>query len=201
MRAKALTVRVNALLLAALLSGCSQWYYELGEPIDEAQVPSSEDQVSLQTVLDQYGPPLRISATNAGYVMFWEHWWLQEQSVGFNLGALGADFLTIDYAELNVRGSYVLMTFNRDHMLTSANYSEWNSRAGGGQSIQPFGEVVDIVDSDDLRVPLPQHEWGASLLKPIEVTINRQSSTDTGQSGVEQRGTPTDIGQHSLELD
>ncbi|NND69199.1 MAG: hypothetical protein HKN19_16530 [Halioglobus sp.] len=188
-------------LLTAMLAGCSQWYYEMGERLDEASVPSAEKQVSLQEVLDQFGPPLRITATNAGYAMAWEHWWLREQSLGFNLGAFGADFLSIDYGELHLRGSYVLMTFDRDHTLTSANYSEWSNRGGGGRSIQPFAEVVEVVDSDDIRVALPQHEWGGALLAPSTKTVNRQSSTATGQSGLEQRGTPVHIGQHSLELD
>ncbi len=194
-------MRVAALLLAALLTGCTQWYYELGEQLDESRLPSASTEVPLQAVLDQFGPPLRITATNSGYAMAWEHWWIREQSVGFNLGALGADFLSVDYGELHLRGAYVLMTFDRDHLLTSANYSEWNSRGGGGQSIQPFAEIVDVVDSDDIRVELPQHEWGGDLLAPITKTINRQSSTTTGQSGLEQRATPVDIGQRSLELD
>lgn len=184
----------------ALLGGCSQWHYELGTPIDETAMPRAGERPHLQQVLDVFGPPLHLSASDGGYVMAWEYWWIREQSIGFNLGPLGADFLAIDAGALHTRGEHIVMTFDRDHRMSAASYSSWDTRAGGGMGIQPLG-IVSVVDGDDLNGNLPQQEWGAALLAEDEITINRQSSTGTGQNGIEQRGTPRDIGQNSLELD
>jgi phosphate:Na+ symporter len=47
---------------------------------------------------------------------------------------------------------------------------------------------------------LPQHRWGAASLRSLPVTLNANSAVDTGQSGLERRGTPKAAGQHSLEI-
>jgi hypothetical protein len=57
-----------------------------------------------------------------------------------------------------------------------------------------------MVDIDDLVRSLPQHTWGATSLQELPRALNTQSSPLSGQSGMEQRGTPPSIGQKSLEL-
>jgi hypothetical protein len=49
--------------------------------------------------------------------------------------------------------------------------------------------------------PLPQHKWGSSLLQELPGTLNMGSNPGSGQSGLQQRGTPTAIGQQSLEME
>jgi hypothetical protein len=38
------------------------------------------------------------------------------------------------------------------------------------------------------------------LLRPIPKTINSNSDPNSGQSGIQRRGTPTGTGQQSLEM-
>ena len=85
-------------------------------------------------------------------------------------------------------------------MLSSATRAHWDHYGGGGKAIQPFLGFVSVVDADDLLGPLPQHQWGSSLLHPLPDTLNRVSNPESGQSGLQQRGTPTAIGQQSLEM-
>jgi hypothetical protein len=181
------------------LAGCSQWKYEMGTHFTKEEIPLSDGSVSLQTVMDRMGPPLHVSATHNGYVMAWEHWLVREDSLGFSLGPLGIDILSIDIGSLTIKGEHVLMAFNQQHMLISESYSAWENRAGGGMAIQP-SIGVDVVDAEDLTQALTQHDWGAASLGPISNTLNLQSSPHTGQNGLEQRGTPLSIGQRSLEL-
>jgi hypothetical protein len=63
-----------------------------------------------------------------------------------------------------------------------------------------FG-FVSVVDADDLTKPLPQHEWGGTLLQSLPRTLNINSNLDSGQNGLQQRGTPTAAGQHALQID
>jgi hypothetical protein len=195
-----LKATILPLIVIPLLSGCiSMRYYELGVPLTENDSPNPDDGVSLNTVMDNLGPPVRLSATANGYVMAWEYWYITERKVGFSLGAAGADFLSIDWGNANARGDFLLMSFDREHRLLSSHFEEWDRDAGGGQGVQPFLSAVDVVDVDDLRRALRQHDWGFNSLGGLPVTLNRDNRMDTGQNGIQQRGTTDAVGQESLQ--
>ncbi|MCB1687504.1 MAG: hypothetical protein KDI33_03425 [Halioglobus sp.] len=197
---RASTVKTLVTLLACwLLTACSQWHYDLGVPL--ADTPAPAQHTSLADALDLLGPPLRMSATDTGFVLAWEHWHIRENSVGFSLGALGADFMSADWGEMRIKGEFLLLTFDKDHLLTSATRSEWDNHGGGGKAIQPFFGFISVVDVDDLTEMMPQHRWGSALFQRLPGTLNANSNLDTGQSGLQQRGTPTAAGQQSLEMD
>ncbi len=43
-------------------------------------------------------------------------------------------------------------------------------------------------------------DWGISLLKPFPEISNIPNNLKTGNTGVEQLGTPKSVGQHTLEM-
>jgi hypothetical protein len=190
------------LFIVALLSlqGCTQWRYELGEPLTERGLANHREGAPLAAVLQRLGPPLRMAAIDGGYLLAWEHWRIAEDTLGFSLGALGADFMTVDWGTARASGEFLLLTFDGEHRVSGGGYSGWDSEAGGGRSLQPLLGFVPIVDVDDLLERLPQHRWGAASLRSLPVTLNADSAVDTGQAGLEQRGTPKAVGQHSLEI-
>ena len=178
----------------------TQWHYDLGEHMDADTVPLPAVGTSLADSLALLGPPHRMSASESGYLLAWEHWHVRETNVGFSLGALGADFLSADWGRMRASGEFLLLTFDRGYLLTAAVRSDWDSDRGGGQAVQPFFSFVSVVDADDLVRRMHQHRWGMDLLQPTSRALNRNSSPYTGQAGIEQRGTPQGIGQQSLEL-
>ena len=188
----------GALLACSLLAACSQWRYDVGTALPVTELP--QQQAGLAEVLDLLGPPQRMSATDTGFVLAWEHWHIREDSIGVNLGLFGADFLSVDWGEMRVKGDFLLVTFDRQHLLTSVTRSQWDNYGGGGKAIQPFG-LMSVVDAGDLIGPLPQHDWGTSLLQSLPGTLNISSDLASGQSGLQQRGTPSAIGQQSLEME
>jgi hypothetical protein len=191
---------VMAVLVTWLVTACSQWDYVLGTSLADAELP--QDNTPLQEVLEKLGPPLRMTATDTGFVLAWEHWHIRENSVGVSLGALGAEFLSADWGEMRVKGDFLLLSFDKQHLLTSATSSQWDNYGGGGKSIQPFFGFISVVDTDDLTGPMPQHRWGSAILqRRLATTLNSGSNSDTGQNGLQRRGTPTAIGQQSLEID
>ncbi len=191
---------LGILLACGLLSACSQWRYDLGTPLaEDIAIPAQH--TPLAEALAVLGPPLRMSATDTGFVLAWEHWHIREDSVGLRLGVLGADFMSADWGEMRIKGEFLLLTFDKQHLLTGAARSNWDSNGGGGKSIQPLFGFVSVVDVEDLTDIMPQHHWGSSLLQPLPGTLNSSSNLDTGQSGLQQRGTPTAAGQQSLEMD
>ena len=194
--------RATLLALACiLLSGCvSQWRWELGDSLHELPLPDPEDEVTLRQVLDLYGPPQTVSATDTGFVLAWEHWRIFETSVGFSLGAAGADFMSADWGSLRTKGEFILLAFDREHKLIAADHADWDSDGGGGQAVQPFFGFVSVVDTEGLLHYMPQHRWGMGLFKRLPEGLNRGSDPHTGQSGLEQRGTPASAGQRTLEM-
>ena len=198
---KVSTTRTLYLLLTCwLLTGCSQWRYDMGVPIPSDNLPAQK--TPLSEVLQLLGPPLRMSASDTGFIMAWEHWDIRENSIGITLGALGADFFSADWGEMRVKGEFLLMTFDHQHLLTSATHSDWDNDGGGGQAIQPFFSFISVVDVEDLIGPMPQHDWGSLLLQAdLPSALNSGSNSDTGQEGLQQRATPKAVGQQSLEMD
>lgn len=191
---------VCLLCVLSQLQACSVWSYELGDAMTPADMPQQGQGVMLAEVLDKLGPPLRISATVNGYVMAWEYWHITERSVGFSLGVAGADFLSIDWGTANASGNGILLSFDRAHRLLSSDFEQWNRDAGGGSGVQPLFGAVEVVDVQDLLRRMPQHDWGAGSLEPLPTALNSDNRLNTGQNGIQQRGTTRSVGQHTLEL-
>ena len=187
-------------VVALFLAGCTQWRYDMGDHISHANLDKLQQGMPLTQVLAIFGPPQRISSNVSGYVMAWEHWQVDEDSLGIRLGAMGADILSLDWGKARIRGEFLLATFDREHRLSGSTVSQWDNDAGGGRGIQPFIGVVSMVDVDDLVSQMPQHRWGANSLRELPRALNSQSSPSSGEAGLEQRGTPPSIGQKSLEL-
>ncbi len=201
MRPKAIRLSAAVALVSLLaLGGCSQWRYSMGSPLKPLPVPRAEDRTPLAEVLERLGPPQRVSSSASGYVMAWEHWHVSENAVGFNLGLQGTDLLSIDWGDLRYKGEFLLLSFDREHRLASVSQSAWDSDGGGGRAVQPLFSFVDVLDSDDLTESMSQHRWGSFLTQRLPVALNRDASPDSGQSGLEQRGTPSSLGQRSLEM-
>lgn len=186
-------------LACLLLAGCTRWHYELGAPLVEADFPPPDASWSLHEALATLGPPHRVSATGNGYVLAWEFWRIREDTIGLSLGALGADLIAVDWGSAKVNGEFLLLLFDHKHRLTSSGFSRWSGDVGGGRAIQPLTGLVSLVDVEDLVNDLPHHQWGGTLLDPLPQAINSDSRPDTGQNGIQRRGTPTGIGQRSLE--
>jgi len=189
---------LGVLALVLLLGGCTQWRYDFGAPLPETALNHAGDMPTLTEALASLGPPARVSAVGNGYVMAWEFWRIREDTIGLSLGALGTDLLSVDWGKAHMHGEFLLLTFDRDHRVTSSTFSRWSNDAGNGRAVQPM-LGVSLVDVEDMVGPMPQHQWGATLLRPLPEAINSRSRPDQGQSGIQRRGTPRGSGQQSLE--
>lgn len=188
------------ILVCVLLSACSQWRWNMGMSQAEHEIP--EQGTPLGEVLLLLGPPMRLSASDNGYLLAWEYWHISEDSIGVSLGALGAEFMSADWGEMRVKGNFLLLSFDERQRLSGAARSEWDNYGGGGKGIQPLFGFVSVVDADDLTKPMPQHDWGAGLLqRRLPVALNRDSDPDMGHGGLQQRGTPGAAGQRALGID
>ena len=181
-----------------LLSGCSQWHYEMGAPAPQLS-ESKVGKLNRSEVMGLLGPPHSLSKSAGGYVLAWEYIALTESSIGLSLSNLGLDFLSLDWSQISSHGEYLLATFDASHTLTAVSFSKWTSDAGDSKSIQPLG-IVNGISSRDLRAKAPQHQWGYGLFRQLPEVLNAHSDLESGESGLEQRATPTTLGQRTLEF-
>jgi hypothetical protein len=185
-------------LLALSLAGCTQSVYRMGGELPPAF--AVQPGTPLSSVLGELGPPLRVSSTPQGWVMAWEHWRVAEASLGLSLGLVGADLLSLDWGDARVRGDFLLLGFDRQHRLTDSARVAWDNDVGDGSAVLPLIGGVPVVSVADLLLPLPYHAWGGASLLPLPTALNNAQRPDMGTTGIEQRGTPSALGQRALEL-
>ncbi|MDP5072268.1 MAG: hypothetical protein NWQ45_15325 [Congregibacter sp.] len=189
---------LSLLCLSVLLTGCTQWHYELGETLPKGVEHDAQGK-TLAMVLAQLGPPLRFASSDNQLLMAWEAWKIRESTLGLSLGWAGSDFFSMDVGSAKIEGDYLLVTFDAQRRVTAAQRIYRKESLGGGAAIQPLYSFVSVVDVQDLLSPLPQHAWGASQLRRLPEVLNNPQSPGMGDTGIEQRGTPTGTGARSLE--
>lgn len=189
---------IALLSLGALLSGCTQWYYQMGEALPESFEQDAEGK-TLASVLAELGPPLRFATSEDQLLMAWEAWEVRESALGLSLGWAGADFLNFDWGSAHIEGDFLIVTFDADRRVSAAQRVHRDESLGSGAAIQPFYSFVSVVSVQDLLQPLPQHGWGGSQLLPLPRVLNNPHSPGMGDTGIEQRGTPQGAGARTLE--
>ena len=190
--------RASLLVALLCLCGCTQWYYDLGSALPEGYEQRAQGD-SLASVLATLGPPLRLAATPEGLMMAWETWQIREDALGVSLGWAGADFFTVDWGSARIRGDYFVVGFDDGQRVSAAARVRRDDGIGSGAAIQPLFGFVSVVSIDDLLLPLPQHGWGAAQLLPLPSSLNNAQRPGMGDTGLEQRGTPTGAGARSQE--
>jgi outer membrane protein assembly factor BamE (lipoprotein component of BamABCDE complex) len=183
-----------------LLSGCSIIRQDVGQAlvIDKEVLANAHD---YRQVLRMLGPPHKLSKTDGGMTFLYEEVDLLERQVGLNLGVGDKVLLKAvaarEYADLRT----LVLTFDAQGKTQSFNYREWSDIAAQGAALQFVFVVASVADEGDLNDSPSNHHWGFGLLKAnLPRALNRPSSLETGENGVELKGTPTNIGQHALEL-
>ena len=84
----------------------------------------------------------------------------------------------------------------------SAAFASYRGQgAAEGGALQLVFVVSNVADEGDLNDPPAAHHWGFGLLEAdLPRLLNRQNGLNTGNGGTEQKGTPSNVGQHALEL-
>jgi len=188
------------LCVGLFASGCSVIRQDVGQPlvVDTGALATLSD---YHQVLRRLGPPHKVSVTDHGMVFLYEEVDLTERQIGINLTTKDiALFKAVVGREFADRRT-LLIIFDAAGRTQSHHYREWSDIAGQGAALQFTFVVAGVADEGDLNDSPAAHDWGFGLLEAsLPRALNRQSSLDTGHAGAELKGTPTNIGQHALEL-
>ena len=154
-------------------------------------------------VLNQLGPPSKVSALGNGLAFLYEHTRAAENQLGINLEIQPVPWLRwfkLTTARGKAKRQAFLLVFDEQGILQNQRFYEWDENLGGGSSVQFFIAVSSLVDTTQFKDAIGPHQWGSSLLRPLPQTLNARQSLDLGTGGFELQATPTKVGQHTLEM-
>ncbi|VGO17321.1 hypothetical protein PDESU_05917 [Pontiella desulfatans] len=194
--------RWPAILMAALAaSGCSTIYKRVDPGISDQEVSFKINETHFHEVLDKVGPPSRLTAADEGFAFLYEDLLIRELQTGLSGRSGWWQLIKLSFANSKLFRHTAVLRFSREGILLSSAISKSTEGLGIAGAIQPVLSIVQVVDTaqfeDDASEP---QRWGIDLLRPIPVTLNNPQSLDSGQGGLEQSGTTTKIGQHTLEM-
>jgi len=195
-------ISTAGIVLVLLGSGCSLLKTSIDPPKSSPQdLPVA--QTHFTEILRDLGPPSRITALPGGFAFLYEHLDFREMQLGLSVSAQSdwLSLLKITLADANLRQRAVLFHFRSDGCLLSVATLDRQEGVGMGGTVQLLFSVVPIVDTSEYADDSTHAmHWGMSLLDPLPRTLNAQQSLRTGSSGLELGGTPSKVGQHTLEM-
>ena len=196
--------RANRFALSVLiivLAGCSSLRKTIDPGIRLEQCTFEAESAHYHEVLDELGPPARLSAVSGGFVFIYEALVLDEKQIAVGGQTDWLQLLKMSFAGTDLNRKSYLLRFDSDGTLVAAGILQSKEDLGTGGALQAVFSIKQIVDTsayeDDAFDSI---NWGVSLLDPLPSTLNFDQSLTSGRAGLEQSGTTTRIGQHTLEM-
>jgi len=189
------------ILSGFLLSGCTSINKHVGGELEFESVGFANGETHYHEVLDQLGPPVLMTALPRGFAFLYESLYVRE----LQLGIAGSDgflrLFKLSLANTDLHRKSLLLHFGADGVLIAHGKLMTEEDLGSGGSIQPVLSLQQIVDTSDYEDDyIHTADWGASMLRTLPQTLNTKQSLDSGFAGIEQGGTTTKVGQHTLEM-
>lgn len=182
------------LLISIVVQGCTV----IKKKIDATpgRQPSSFAivQTHFYDVLDTLGPPAQITPLPEGFAFLYESLLIQENQFGISLGKDSLSLFKFCFGDTNVDRATRIMVFDKSGYLRSYSNSATHEDAGNAFAFQFLFGIVPMVDTLYLENnPSPLY-WGFSQLNPLPQALQ------SADNWMEQRGTPTGVGQRTLEM-
>lgn len=188
-------------LILALLPSCTYIRKEYGRPLhhDGSTLEAGTD--DLAAVLEVLGPPSQVSAMGSGFALLYESLGITERQLGLSFGNLipQGDLIEPSVGWAATEREDLLLIFDAERRLVDRRYMREDISLGLGGGVETIFTVSNLVDTSSLQDPFDVHAWGTELLEPLPRALNRGQSLDHGEAGLQLRGTPTRVGQHTLD--
>lgn len=201
----AIGLRLSCCLLFLVLgSGCAVIHKEISkEHADEEFVRMAAlKRVHVDEVLEELGPPGAISALPDGYVFLYQQFQVEEKQVGISTRVIPVlSLFKLAVAKADLDEETLMMRFDHEGWMQAAGLRMEEDELGRGRAVQPVFSIVPLVDTSSIESPhRSSNSWGMDLLRDPPVTLNSNQSLDSGEAGLELRGTPDKVGQRALEM-
>mgnify|MGYP001825126009 FL=1 len=188
------------IVLLVMLGGCTLINKKIDKPLDSFSAELTNSETHYYKILDELGPPAYISSLAVGFAFQYEALSIDEHQLGLSTDMDLIRWFKLAYGKATVKRDVHTFIFNNEGYVQAYGDRRLQENVGKGLSLQFIVKVAPTVDTKYLEKPYPQNNWGFSLLQPLSMGLNRKQSLDSGNYGLEQRGTPTEVGQRTLEL-
>ena len=210
-----------AAIAAIGLSACTNIRTESGQPITANGTDFAIGRTTLAEVLSVMGPPGKLSVVPGGLAMIYEHTRTSENQFGISFGTIfqstnisrrgtrsdgmnpvaygPLDYLDLVYSRGEGRFTELVLFFDKRKVLTAISKSQRDRDLGStiGARLTIFPDK--LLSTGKYHRPAAQHRWGFGTLAPLPRGLNRMQDLNSGAHGFEQRGTPSRVGQRTLE--
>lgn len=191
-----------ALLVFAALPGCTFIEKDIGHSFkrDAQAMLDFGKSLDVDDVLASLGPPHQLLGLQDGYAFLYQKFDVRERQLGISSDAPVLRWFKLSLADAGSSSQTLVARFDRDDQLTAGSLVSSKEELGEAGSIMFALSFVSQVDSTSLDSDLwGPGKWGKFLLQEPNILLNAQSSPDTGESALDQRRTPTDVGQRTME--
>ena len=183
------------------LAGCARLEHDIGTPLDRAVLEHVAADAYYAEILEELGPPTKMSALPDGMVFVYEHASITERQYGLILPGEVGKWIEAVYASADADIETFVFVFDAEGRLSSADAEVWETDAGAGMSMTLLFSTGSFTDTEQYESsPARSLEWGRALTMPPLVSLNNRQSLETGQNGIQLTTSPEAVGQHALEL-
>jgi hypothetical protein len=184
-----------------LLAGCSTLYKQVDPEVSLDDCRVDPGTTHYHQVLDELGPPTRLTALPDGFAFIYESLTIRELQLGIGGREGLLQLLKLSLANTDLYRRSLVLHFDAEGVLVAHGRVDSKEDLGMGGSIQPLFSVQQITDTSDYEDDaIDAAGWGMSLLGSLPVTLNTPQRLNSGATGLEQSGTTTKVGQHTLEM-
>ena len=199
------TNRVSYSLLVAIVlvgsNGCMWHRKQLNQNLVVPERGYQSDVTHRDEILDELGPPLKMTALPHGYAFLYESLDVIELQLGFSLPIPVIHWFKFVFAQADYNHQVLIYQFNNEHRLVAFGGGDTHFDLGNSMAVQPILTVESMFDTSNVENEIVSFlEWAEFCLRPLPETLNRAQSLDMGTGGIEQRGTSPLVGQRSLEM-
>jgi len=188
------------LLLVCIFQGCTVIHTQIDSPLPFDAKYITRDQTHISTVLENLGPPAKLSALGNGVVFLYEYTLITERQLGITVRYGLLSLIKFSHAKAKADRQTLLLLFDEKGILTSYAFQDFTEKVGSGVEASFVYSVRSLVDTSNLEEEPAVFQWGTNLLKSLPETLNVHHSLESGQNGLELKGTTKNVGQHSLEM-
>ena len=190
------------LVSVLLLGGCTFIEKDIGSDLrlDAQTLLDSGQDLGVNEVLDTLGPPHQILALPDGYAFLYQKFDVRERQLGISSDAPVLRWLKFSLADAGSTSDTLVARFDRLDQLRAASVVTNEKQLGEAGSIMFVLNFLSQVDSTSLDQDVwGPGKWGMFMLQEPNVLLNAQSSPDTGKSTLDQRGSPVNVGQRTMD--
>jgi hypothetical protein len=190
-----------SIALCVWLAGCAWLEHDIGATLDEAVLERVGAGAYYAEILDELGPPTKMSALPDGMVFVYEKARITERQYGLILPGEVGKWIKAVYASADADIETIVFVFDAQGRLSSADTEIWNTDAGAGMSLTLLFSTGSFTDTEQYESsPARSLDWGKALTMPPLVSLNDRQNLETGLNGIKLTTSPEAVGQHALEL-